>query len=202
MDFAIQKNDFYDSSTEVASWYSEATIDNVVSSNHFYNNEYGNSAWGDNDIKYDINCFESTDELDIEVYNNASINGQQGDDQNSAGNCFETSARIGTGTDSEFFEYFTKDGFSVPQSCKNPGSGNFYKLQSVDEASNTDCGTQVNFIGPIPSRYRDCTAYNTADVVIMITYLKNEIIRIKNLVSMNPWLKNGLLQNTNGVWIV
>lgn len=130
---------------------------------------YGNSASGVNSVEYLKNCFENTAEFSIEVNEGASIELQQGEFEDAAGNCFFASGRVGTGQTSEFFDYYVKQG-EVPQSCKKPGSGNFYEKQAFSDEL-IPCGTGINIYGSLPYIVRNCMYGNGITKQQAIAYL-------------------------------
>jgi len=191
LDFDIKGNDFHGSPE--GTWINDSGLNimNDIHQNKFYDNTYGNSASGVNSVEYLKNCFENTSELSIEVNEGASIGLQQGFVDDAAGNCFVASGRVGTGQTSEFFDYYVKQG-EVPQSCKKPGSGNFY-----EETANSDlpftCGTGINIYGTLPYFVRNCMYGNGISKQKAINLLKAEILRIQNDTNLNPWTKRWLI---------
>jgi hypothetical protein len=191
LDFDIQSNDFHDSPE--GTWINDSglNITNDIHRNKFFDNTYGNSASGVNSVEYLKNCFENTEEFSIEVNEGASIGLQQGFVDNAAGNCFFASGRVGTGQTSEFFDYFVKSG-EIPQSCKKPGSGNFYELTANDDIQIT-CGTGINIYGTLPYIVRNCMYGNGISKQQAINLLKAEILRIQNDTNLNPWTQRWLI---------
>jgi|GEM_PF-4723611 len=194
LDFSVVNNDFFDSEIGIAAWQSGHNQYNLVTSNGFYNNEYGSSTYGSNDIEYLSNCFENTDQYDIELYSNASIHQSQGDpfEKKSAGNCFDYYARIGTGLGSLHFDYWTKDGYTPSANCKFPGQGNF-SLQLAENELTANCGSG-NVFTNLPRQYRDCECeYGDKGCRETINALNNEIALLEVNNTMNPWIKKWFL---------
>ena len=139
--FNIQANDFAGITNGVSSWYTGDDY-SLVTDNGFLGNDYGTSAYGDNNIEYLDNCFDYSGKADIELYSGASIFPLQGQSEDAAGNCFSFGAtRILTGAGSVPFDYFVKRGIK-PQSCKKPGIGNFTEVFATDDYQQ-GCGSYV-----------------------------------------------------------
>ena len=197
LDFVAFNNTFYDSGTGVSAWESGDNQFNLVVDNAFYNNNYGTSSYGVNNIEYLTNCFENTNYYDMEIYSGASIHESQGNPtlSESAGNCFDHYARIGTGSGSEHFDYWTKDGFATTSaSCKFPGSGNFTRRLAQTELSNDNCGASTNYTSNIPSRYRDCECvFGDNQCKKTIKAIEAEIMHLENDTSINHWVRRWLI---------
>ena len=177
LDFGIKQNDFFDNQfcTQLENTGSEQL--NLVERNAFYGNERGVSVAYENGMEFLTNCFDNTEHNDIQL-SQASIFPAQGDDQNSAGNCFSNYYDIGhhkivTDGGSDFFNYFTLEGITQPDGCKNPdpivttddqGIESFENFGLIESDVETDqsCGSKTNIFGSLDPRYRDCYIPNTS----------------------------------------
>jgi secreted trypsin-like serine protease len=188
--FNVQANDFANNIGGVSSWYTGDDY-NLVSDNGFLGIQYGNSAYGDNNIEYTDNCFDFSGVADIELYEGASIFPSQGNQDIAAGNCFSFGAtKILTGSGSVPFEYYVKSG-TIPQSCKKPGYGNFTEQAAFNE-DQLGCGSGV--WTTLPPKYRNCIIPNNLkDKKLMEDALKAEIDRIKKDPNISPALKKWLI---------
>ena len=199
LDFMAVKNDFLGSYYGIFSLESgDNQANNEVRDNYFLDNIYGNVAVGTNDIEYLSNCFDNSEEADIEVNNNSSIRLVQGDEvlRESAGNCFENSTRIITGTTSISFDYWTKDGYGSENisNCKNPGSESLYNFEKVEadfELPADDCGSDLVAPNNPTSSFAgcDCDPSKGEECEDEIADIKADIEALENDGSINFWIK-------------
>ncbi len=188
--FNIQSNDFANTPLGVSSWYTGDDY-NLVSDNGFLGNNYGNSAYGYNNIEYLDNCFDYSSITDIEVFHGASIFPSQGNPVLAAGNCFSfIPTKILTGIGSSPFEYYVLKN-TDNTSCKKPGTGNFSE-EIADSEDLLNCGSGV--WTTLPPKYRNCIIpKNLEEKKTMEAALKAEILRIKNDPSISSALKKWLI---------
>ncbi len=202
--FLISNNDLLFGYHAITSSATGLNVDNIVQDNTFSNNNVGNNVDGMNDIEYLTNCFEVTTGADIGLGYGATIDDEQGDDDDSAGNCFDDGSRIETveSFDSTTaFKYYTKDGTNnLPWNCKGPGSGNFEIIVAQFESENIHCGSGTPIFGDLPEAYRDCEQFyndhKDQDLSDFIDALEDEIIYIQQLVldgALNNWVAQRLL---------
>ena len=191
-DFDIAQNDMLDC------WYGTRmentglNISNSIYDNAFYGSISGGCTVSyENSIQYLTNCFAGSQYADIDFIN-GSIFPSQGNDQLSAGNCFSDALRFSVGSNVNEIVYYTKDGFSNPSNCKNPGTGNFQENLSIAEASES-CGTNGLF-GNLDPNLVDCvipigiTLQNE-----MIDDLWAEIANVHNDSTLTQWEKDWLI---------
>ncbi len=192
LQYEIANNDYYDSYQGNGIYNTGKYLSNFIRDNAFNNNRFANSIWGVNDVQFLTNCFENTDFTDIELYNGSSIFKIQGAQGLSASNCFEQGAQIETGTGTENFTYWTKEGYNYPQSCKHPGHGNYSIQLAQFEADNELCGTGLD-VTELPAIYRDCQCYYGDDgCEDAIEAIRKEIRRLENDNSIEPLVKEWL----------
>jgi hypothetical protein len=149
--FIIESNVFSDSESGCLIENTGDQTRNHIVDNAFNSLLRASSVFGKNDAEYLVNCFSETGSVDIEVNEGASISESQGDEDNSAGNCFEDGARIQTSTGAIPFIYWTKDGYNSPTVCEYPGSGNFTIELATNETDHDDCGPQSPYANNISS---------------------------------------------------
>ena len=189
--FEIRNNDFIGNQVGTYNFYAGDDF-NITRDNYFIGDKYGNSVFGINSTEYLNNCFSLSEQADIELYHESSVFITQGTPELAAGNCFTRNGvpQILTGTDTEPFEYYLKIN-TIPQSCKNPGSGNFNIELSNDEI-NLGCGT--GYWVNIPVNYRLCIIPGSlSEKRAMESALRDEINRVKNNPNITPRLKQLLI---------
>lgn len=196
--YDIANNDFYDVNLGCVAYYTGDNIRNLIRDNAFYRNTFASSAYGENDMEYLTNCFEDTYMTDIEIYDESSIHIAQGLQQLAAGNCFEPGARMKTGTGTQPFTYWTKDGYyggSPPPhpNCKYPGSGNFNVLEAFNESDHDLCGTGEE-ISQLPDIYQNCNCYYGDDgCKDAIAVIREEIALLEENQTIDPQVKAWLI---------
>lgn len=191
--FIIQNNEFADNEVGVISWITYNEDLNLVIDNNFNLNTYGSSVFGVTNLEFNDNCFENTQEVNIELYHNTSIFYSQGDDENSAGNCFTKSVpTILTGDNVEQFRYYIKSG-TLSHLCRHPGLGNgTWSLENTDFENPLNCG--LGIWGNIPVNFRNCVIPSTLlEKLQMEAAIKAEILRIKNDPRISSFLKKWLI---------
>jgi len=197
INFLTTNNDFIDSYYGNFSWFTgENQAENVISNNYFQNNLYSNSAHGTNDVEYLINCFENSEEADVEVGNDSSIRIVQGSEvsSTSAGNCFENSTKIITGHSTEEFTYLTNEGFENENSCKYPGDDEEYNFNTVyctEEIDPNNCGSSLDLpeITQTSINNCDCDLDKKSDCLNKLADLKYEIFLLNNDTSLEYFEK-------------
>ncbi|HLF63390.1 MAG TPA: zinc-dependent metalloprotease [Saprospiraceae bacterium] len=196
--FKANNNSFYDAGLGFVTYVTGENTRNFVLNNAFYRNSYAAYAYGENDVEYLINCFEDTYQADIELYHGTSIHNQQGNQTHAAGNCFEDGARIITGTGTQPFTYWTKDGYfsgnppPLP-TCKYPGSGNFGIQLAQIESDDSGCGAGEQ-VTNLPPGYEDCQCESGDDgCKDAIAHLQDEITSVENDPNINPQVKEWLI---------
>ena len=187
-DFSIANNDFFD--TPYPSTFNNTGDNqlNLVEENAFYSSFTASQVTQTNDVEYLNNCFNNSSYTDLHVTGKMHIT--QGNVQNASGNCFSNEnnlvqPRIYTEWYTDFFTYFTKDGYQNPQSCKYPepdvNINNFEVMASEVELA-ANCGSGINLFGSIPPNYRDCIIPigPLQDKKDMRDFIEEEIHKIEN----------------------
>lgn len=212
-DFNITANDIIDCAVGLEHSSTGSYNSNNVISNSFINDGTGINVDGINNVEFLTNCFEDINSANIGIGYGSSIDFEQGNSQDEAGNCFDSGPRLVTMDSNEDLSFnYRKWPVNTPNTnwdCKDPDHNTVqnYTVVDAEEEVNESCGSGVLIYGPYPNfpiGYRDCQDYidrnqnEIPSLMYLVNSLEEEIARLEMEVddgNLNKWIAKMLISN-------